>query len=241
MDHYELNGSVVRGAAIEADGRTRGRFIVNTYLHLFAAIVAFVLLTSVWFITPVASIIMGALVSAGRVGMVLLMLGFVGASTLADRWARDATSLATQYLGLGLYVVAESLLFVPLIAITVVRAAETNPYILPEAGLLTTVLFGCLTGVVFITRQDFSFLRSVLLWGGIAALVLALGSVIFGFSLGLFFSWAMVALAGGYILYDTSNVLHRYRTTQHVSAALALFASFTLLLWYVIRILGRRR
>ena len=40
----------------------------------------------------------------------------------------------------------------------------------------------------------------------------------------------------GYILYYTSNILHQYRTDQYVAAALALFASVALLFWYVIQI-----
>ena len=55
------------------------------------------------------------------------------------------------------------------------------------------------------------------------------------------FSYAMIALACGYILYDTSNVLHNYRTDQYVAAALALFAAVMLLFWYVLRILLDRR
>ena len=55
--------------------------------------------------------------------------------------------------------------------------------------------------------------------------------------LGIWFSVAMVVFACAYILYDTSNVMHHYRPGQHVAASLALFASVTLLLWYVIRIL----
>jgi uncharacterized protein len=43
-------------------------------------------------------------------------------------------------------------------------------------------------------------------------------------------------LASGYILYNTSNVLHHYRTDQHVGAALELFAALALLFWYVLRI-----
>ncbi|MEM7034525.1 MAG: permease, partial [Chloroflexota bacterium] len=35
----------------------------------------------------------------------------------------------------------------------------------------------------------------------------------------------------------TSNVLHHYRPDQHVAAALSLFASVALLLWYVIQFL----
>ena len=62
-------------------------------------------------------------------------------------------------------------------------------------------------------------------------------AMIFGFSLGLLFSFALVALACGYILYDTSNVLHHYRTDQHVAASLELFASVTMLFWYILRVL----
>jgi len=58
-----------------------------------------------------------------------------------------------------------------------------------------------------------------------------------GFNLGVWFSGAMVGLASGYILYDTSNVMHHYRTDQHVAASLALFASVALLFWYILQLL----
>ncbi|MER3632665.1 MAG: permease, partial [Blastocatellia bacterium] len=63
---------------------------------------------------------------------------------------------------------------------------------------------------------------------------------IFGFSLGTLFAFVMVAFAGSAILYETSNVLHRFNTSQHVAAALTLFASVALLFWYVLSILNRR-
>ena len=73
------------------------------------------------------------------------------------------------------------------------------------------------------------------------ASLLAVGAVFanlfFGFGLGVWFSAAMIGLMSGYILYDTSNVLHHYRTDQHVAASLALFASVATLFWYVIRLL----
>ena len=52
----------------------------------------------------------------------------------------------------------------------------------------------------------------------------------------LLFCGALVILACGFILYDTSNVLHHYRTDQHVGAALELFASLALLFYYILRI-----
>jgi FtsH-binding integral membrane protein len=72
--------------------------------------------------------------------------------------------------------------------------------------------------------------------------VLIAASVLFGFQLGTMFSVGMVAFAGAAVLYDTSNVLHRYPEDRYVGAALQLFASIALMFWYVLRIfLGSRR
>ncbi len=149
-----------------------------------------------------------------------------------------------QYAGLGLYVVAEAVLFVPLIAMAMMVSAESGGGsfdVLGEAAIMTVALFGGLTAIVFLTRKDFSFLRGALMFGGLAAMGLIVVSAIAGFSLGLFFMWAMVAFAAISILYNTSNVLHHYNVTQHVAAALSLFASFALLLYYVIQIVMSRR
>lgn len=48
------------------------------------------------------------------------------------------------------------------------------------------------------------------------------------------------ALAGGAVLYDTSNVLHRFPEDRHVGAALELFASIALMFWYVLRLFMSR-
>jgi fructose-bisphosphate aldolase class I len=46
----------------------------------------------------------------------------------------------------------------------------------------------------------------------------------------------------GAILYDPPRILHEHKSDEYVSAALELFASMALLLWYVIRILmGARK
>ena len=54
-------------------------------------------------------------------------------------------------------------------------------------------------------------------------------------------SLLMIGLAGASILYKTDEITKTSRTDSYVSAALALFASFMLLLWYVIRLLSSRR
>ena len=229
-------------AAAQASSADRARFITRTYLHLVAAIGVFAALELLWFATPLAQAMFSVL-AQGRFAWLIFMAAFVGVSYLANHWALNSVSKTKQYLGLGLYTVAESILFVPLIGLALVAGSgpDGDAGILPKAMLITLTLFGGLTGVVFITRKDFSFLRSVLLFGGFAALGLAFASAIFGFTLGMAFSYAMIALACGYILYDTSNVLQHYRTDQYVGAALALFAAVMLLFWYVLRILLDRR
>ena len=79
------------------------------------------------------------------------------------------------------------------------------------------------------------------MFGGFAALGLIVVAILFGFALGPIFTYAMIALACGYILYDTSNVMLHYRIGQHVAAALALFAAVALLFWYILQLFLSRR
>jgi FtsH-binding integral membrane protein len=138
-----------------------------------------------------------------------------------------------QYAGLALYVVAEAIIFLPLLYIA---AYFSSPNVIPTAGIVTALLFGGLTYIAFTTRRDFSFLGNVLSLGGFVALGVIIASMLFGLNLGVFFAGLMVAYAGAAILYNTSNIMHEYRPDQHVAAALALFASVALLFWYVLRI-----
>jgi FtsH-binding integral membrane protein len=224
----------------EAAPELRAAFIGRTYAHLLAAILAFTVLEIVWFATPVAGAVI-SLLGLSQYAWLLVLGAFVGVSYLANNWAMSSKSQGMQYAGLGLFVVAESILFLPLIAMAVVLGAQGEEGILGKAVIITVMLFTSLTGIVFVTRKDFSFLRGVLIFAGIAALGLIVVSILFGFTMPTFFSYVMVAFACGYILYDTSNVMLHYRTSQHVAAALALFASVMLLFWYVLRILIDRR
>ncbi|MFW5920935.1 MAG: Bax inhibitor-1 family protein [Polyangiales bacterium] len=234
------NPQAVAGATVEE----RSAFLVRTYLHLVAALLAFIGIEAFLLVSGIASMITETVLGAGRFGWLIFLVMFMGVSWIADRWARSDTSQGMQYAGLGLYTVAEAVIFAPLVVLAVTMSLQEGeqPFaILGQAGIISVILFGGLTGVVLITRKDFSFLRGILMFGFLAAMVLIGASLIFGFTLGLIFMWAMVLLAAGSILYNTSNVLHYYRTDQHVAASLQLFASFALLLYYVLMILLSRR
>jgi FtsH-binding integral membrane protein len=94
-----------------------------------------------------------------------------------------------------------------------------------------------LTATVFLTKKDFSFLGPILTIGGFLILGFIFSGLIFGFGFGSIFAFVMVAFAGASILYNTSNLLYRYRTDQYVAASLSLFASVALLFWYVLQIM----
>jgi len=224
----------------------RVAFVRRTYLHLAGAIYAFAGLEWILFSTGILDSIVPRLM--GGYGMLVMFAAFIGASWIADRWARSETSIGMQYTGLGLFVVAEAIFFAPILwianhyALTIEGVGAVG--VIPVAALTTLIMFAGLTAVAWFSGADFSFLRAGLMLGTFAAFALILAGWFFGLNLGIWFSAAMVILASGYILYDTSNIMHHYRPTQHVAAALALFASVALLFWYVLRILialsGRR-
>jgi len=217
----------------------RAQFIRKTYLLLAAAVLAFVAVEAFLFASGAAGAILSVITTGGRLGWLLVIAAFMGISYLANRWAMSDVSSTTQYLGLGIYVVAEAVIFVPMIAIAMYASGDSS--VLVQAGIVTLGLFLGLSATVFLTRADFSFLGPILAIGGFVALGAIVAGALFGFSLGSFFAFAMVAFAGTAILYNTSNVLHRFNTNQYVAASLTLFASIALLFWYILSIFSSRR
>jgi FtsH-binding integral membrane protein len=104
---------------------------------------------------------------------------------------------------------------------------------------LTAALFSGITAVAFLSKKDFSFLRGVLTISTFVALGLIVAGMIFGFNLGLWFSAGMVVIASISILYQTSQMIHKYQEDQYVAASLGLLGSFLLLFWYILSIFSR--
>ena len=236
MDYYQQNPyqavSDKGFVAAMAEEAERTVFIRRTYLHLAGAIAAFVALQLLLF--TVAGEAVGNIVRnmTGGWNWLLVLGAFMAVSWIAHTWASSTTSLTTQYLGLGLFVVAEAVIFLPLLYV----AQRIGPETIMAAVLITGIVFSGLTLLVFTTRADLSSWGKYLWVGGLVALAVIVASIVTGgFGLGVIFSACMIALASGYILYDTSNVLHHYRTDQYVAAALALFASVAILFWYILR------
>lgn len=235
MDNYT---TTFGNSAAEALPAQRAQFIRKTYLLLAAAIMAFIVVEGFLFASGAAATIATVIFSGGMMGWLVVLGLFMGVSFLANRWATSETSRSVQYFGLGLFVIAEAVIFVPLITVATYYSGDAS--VLVKAGVVSLGLFLGITATVFITRSDFSFLGPILAIGGFAALGFIVASALFGFTLGNVFAFIMVAFAGTAILYETSNVLHRFNTNQHVAASLTLFASIALLFWYILSIFSSR-
>jgi FtsH-binding integral membrane protein len=219
--------------AAQAAASDRATFIRRTYAHLAGAILAFMGVEAVLLRVvppePVFKLFFGS-----PFNWLFVLLAFWGASKLAQTWAQSEASPATQYMGLGLYVLAEAVIFLPILIFA--HFYFKGGSVIPTAAILTLAVFGGLTLSVFVTKKDYSFLAPILSVGSMIALGVIVAACFFPINLGLFFSFAMVALMSGFILYQTSAVMLHYRTDQHVAAALALFASVATLFWYILQI-----
>ncbi len=225
---------------IHARPNERADFVRKTYLHLAGAILAFVAIESAIFATFGVQSVLNTMVSYLRSPWsALLVLGaFIGAGYLARMWAQSRSSRAMQYAGLGLYVVAQALIFLPMLAYA---ASFTGAGLIPTAGILTLALFGGLTLAAFVTQKDFSFLAPILSIAGFMLLGVIVVAILFGFNLGMWFSILVLGLAAASILYTTSNIIHHYSTDMYVAAALELFAAVATMFYYILRILMELR
>lgn len=209
----------------------RRDFIRATYLHLSVAVVAFAALSTVFMATGLSDTLLAAL---GRSKFVWLgvMGAFMVVGWLATSMADGAEKRKTQLTGLAIYVVAECLIFAPMLAM----AHRLMPGAIGAASIATLALVGGLTFTAFTSKSDFSFLGGILKIGGFVALGVIVAGTMLGFRFGVWFSGAMILLAGAAVLYDTAQIIHHYPSDRPAGAALHLFASIALLFWYMLRL-----
>ena len=246
MEGMESNPFIVA----DAPAADRAAFFRRTYGLVAIGFAAFAALLAIFFVgfdqrSGIAFALfagLGSMISSlGGWSILLVMLAFWGATTVAQSLAFNRASRTSQYAGLGLYVILEALIFVPLIGYVILSTKGNASSVLVPAGIVTGGMIAGLTALVFMTNLDFSFLKVAIILGSFAALAIVLVAAIAGLSLGAWFSIAMIVLMATVILYQTNEIKNTMETDQHVAAAFVLFSSFVTLLFYVIRLFAGRR
>ncbi|MBR4752341.1 MAG: US12 family protein [Thermoguttaceae bacterium] len=210
-------------------------FIKNVYLHLTGAVASFAALEAAIFalvgVAPIASFMQ----EHARLTSLILLGLCLGGPALGQALIGSNPSKRAQYFLLAFYVMLYAAIFLPILTFAQILTGDAS--LIWQAVGLTVALFIALSAAVFMTRKDFSFLRTSLAFVGLAAIILIVASFIFNFYLGTWFSVAMILFACGYVLYGTSNIIHHCGPGDEVFASIELFASVMTLFYYILRIL----
>ncbi|HED35573.1 MAG TPA: BAX inhibitor (BI)-1/YccA family protein [Gammaproteobacteria bacterium] len=155
----------------------------------------------------------------------IVLLWFVLPRTANSSAGIPVLFLITGLLGLGL-------------------APMLNYYLAVNPSIVTTALGG--TGVIFLglsgyaltTRKDFSFMGGFLMVGMLVVLAAALANIFLQMPImGLVVSGAIVMLMSGFILYETSSIIHGGET-NYIMATASLFLSLLNLFQALLHLLG---
>ena len=221
---------------IESTDEVLVEFYKKTYTHVAGGVLLFVLFE---YLLLQSDTIVNFMMSMTEGWRWLVMLGgFMLVTNYAESTVLKTADKNIQYMAFALYAFAQAIIFVPLLYIAIYYTESAD--LVQQAAIVTLALFVGISAIVFITKKDFSFLKAGLTIGFFIATGLIIAGTLFGFNLGLWFSVAMCLLAGGSILYQTSNLINKYGTEDYIPASLGLFASLMLLFWYVLQIFMSR-
>ena len=216
------------------DERVRTEFMGRVYSRLVAGVAAFVAFEWFLFASGLALVITQVAVSTS---WLLILGGFMILSWLSNSLTHRAASPAGEWGGYLLLVVANALIFAPML----VLAELSVPGSVAAAGQYAVAAFIVLSIVARRSARDFTWMGATLRWLALVALAAIVISVLTGAVLGTWFSLAMIGFAGAAILYETQVILREMPPGRETAAAMALFSSLALLFWYILRLLAMSR
>jgi modulator of FtsH protease len=127
-----------------------------------------------------------------------------------------------------------------IVSLVTIQAAGLGTVI--AAFGMTAADFLLLTVIAFVSKKDFSFLRSFVVIGiGIMFFGSLIGAIFHLETLGLLAAGVAVVACSAKILYDTSNMLRTDDLSDPAGFALSLFVSLYNIMLSLMRLLGGRR
>jgi len=238
VSQYEPMHTEQMVPAIELPEIDRATFVGKVYQHVAGALAAFLVFEVILFSTGIAGRMEDFFLRGGGGRWLLLLGGVAIANAFTSRAAADLLNPQRQYLGLFGSALLEAIIFAPFLSYVLSQDGGTDTLL--QAAVITGIGFAILTGIGLFTKADLSWMRPIMMWGFGLAILAIIGGVMFGFNLGLWFSIAMIGLAGISILYQTQSVVRRYPVDAYVAAAIGVFSSLMMMFWYVLRLLMSR-
>jgi len=122
--------------------------------------------------------------------------------------------------------------------LTYYLSLPNGPQIVATAFGGTGIIFLGLSAYALTTRKDFSFMGGFLVAGILAVFLIALGNIFFAIpALSLAISAAVIMLMSGFILYDTSRMVHGGET-NYVLMTVSLYVNIFNIFVNLLQILG---
>jgi len=113
-----------------------------------------------------------------------------------------------------------------------------GPGLIMEALGATALVFFALSGYALTTKKDFSFMGGFLVVGLVVVLVAAIANIFFAVpAVSLAISAAIVFIMSGFILFDTSRIIHGGET-NYIMATITLYIAIYNLFLSLLHILG---
>ena len=222
--------SLSKGDASLSHGGARGdisRVLRNTYAMLAVTLVISAAGAGVSLSLGISHM-MAIVMSLAGVGLLWLVLPRV-ANSSAGIWVVFAF---TALMGAGLG---------PMLSYYL--ALANGGAIVAQALGATAFVFFALSGYVLVTGKDFSFLGGFLMIGLLMAVVVSLGALVAGLfgvqvtAVQLAISAGVVLLMSGFILFDTSRIIHGGET-NYLLATVALYLDILNLFTSLLHLIG---
>ncbi len=118
-------------------------------------------------------------------------------------------------------------------------ALANGPQIVGMAFAGTGVIFLGLSGYALMSRKDFSFMGGFLITGFLVVLMAALANIFLQIpALSLAVSSAVIFIMSGFILYDTSRMVHGSESTNYILMTVSLYLNIFNIFVHLLHILG---
>ncbi len=215
MENY--NPSIASTSAISINKVLRNTYLLLSMTLLFSAVMAAV--SMMFKVSHVVSLVC----SFGALGLIWLVLPKTAHSSAGIGVVFAITGL----LGFGLGPILNAYL-----------SLANGPELIATSLGGTGVIFLALSAYVLTTRKDFSFMGGFLMVGLIIAVLAMVANLFFQIpALSLALSGAIILIMSGFILFDTSRIIHGGET-NYVNATVSLYLSIYNIFVSLLQILG---
>lgn len=215
MDRRTFSAAESEGSAIEINKVLRNTYMLLGLTIAFSAIMATIT----------------SFMDIGFTGRIVMLIGGLISLFIVNRKADSSAGLFWIFVFTGLFGGSLG----PLVDAYIAAGAG---HLVGQALGATAVVFFTLSAYAIISKKDFSFLGGFLVVGLVVAFLCIIANMFFAMpGVSLAISAAVIFIMSGFILYDTSRIIHGGET-NYIRATVGLYLNIYNIFIYMLNLLG---